>query len=506
MALPKEPRQKMINLMYLVLTALLALNVSSEILNAFKTVNNSLEKTNLVVNTSTANVMESFKKKLTDPTFHVQAEKWYPDAEKTVAYSKGVYDYIDGLKSKIMSEAGYNPAAGKMHFKEDNLEVATRMLAEGKEGKNLFNELQVYQNNILSLDPTIKQEFATSLPIDLTMPKTQNKSNNTWQAAYFRMVPTVAALTILSKFQNDVRTTENRVVTYLHNKVGQVEVVYDATAAIVGQSTNYLTPGQDLEITAGVGAFNKRAGPQISIGGANVPVGPDGVAHLKMAGGGVGSHTVPVTIRFKDQMGNIQTVNKTIDYTVGQTSAAVALDKMNVLFIGVENPVTVSASGDINKVNASITQGSLSKVGPGKYVARVTTDGECNITVSADGKTQSFPFRVRSIPDPTAMVGVNKSGENVPASVFRSQAGVRAVLENFFYEAQFKVTSFRITGDGEGFEDLMEHTNNGAAWDGPSQNIVNKVRPGSLITIEDIRCVGPDGRNRKLPSLLYNIK
>jgi hypothetical protein len=104
------------------------------------------------------------------------------------------------------------------------------------------------------------------------------------------------------------------------------------------------------------------------------------------------------------------------------------------------------------------------------------------------------------------MVGVARSGDNISAAAFRSQAGVRAVLENFFYDAQFKVTSFRITGDGEGFEDLMEATNSGAAWSGPAQNIVNKVRPGSFITIEDIRAVGPDGRTRKLPPLLYNIK
>ncbi|MBD0366261.1 MAG: gliding motility protein GldM [Flavisolibacter sp.] len=506
MALPREPRQKMINMMYLVLTALLALNVSAEILNAFKTVNNSLEKTNGVVGTSTANVMQSFQRKLNDPTYREQAQKWYPKAEQAISYSKALYDYIDGLKSRILTDAGYNPAAGKTTFKEDNLDVATRLMVEGRDGKKLYSELQQYQKNILAIDPTVAQEFKTNLPIDLTMPKTQNKGNNTWEAAYFRMVPTVAALTMLSKFQNDVRTTENRVVTYLHNKVGQVEVVYDAYAAVVGQSSSYLIPGQELEITAGVGAFNKQAAPEISIGGTGVRVGDDGVARMKLSGGGVGSHSLPVTIRFKDQMGNIQTVNKTIEWTVGQTSAAVALDKMNVLFIGVDNPVTISASGDINKVNASISQGSLTKVGQGRYIARVNSDGECTITITSDGKTSSFPFRVRSIPDPTPMVGMNKSGSNMAAGAFKSQAGVRALLENFFYEAQFNVTGFRIIGEGEGFDDFQEATNSGAAWGPQAQAIVNRVRPGSIITIEDIRCVGPDGRSRKLPSVFYNIK
>lgn len=495
----------MINMMYLVLTALLALNVSAEILNAFKTVNNSLERTNTVVGTSTANVMESFKRKLTDQQYAEQARKWYPLAEQAIGYSKGVNDYIEGLKSRILSEAGYNPAAGQMSFKEDNLDIATRIMVEGRDGKKLRSDLEAYLKNILSI-PTVGEEFKNNLPIDLSMPKTQSKGNNTWEAAYFRMVPTVAALTMLSKFQNDVKTTENRVVTFLHNKVGQVEVVPDAFAALVGQSSTYLTPGQELEIMAGVGAYSKKVVPQITIGGTSVSISDDGVARMKIAGGGVGSHSIPVNITYTDPFGRKQSISKTVEWTVGQTSAAVALDKMNVLFIGVDNPVSISASGDINKVSAGISQGSLTKVGPGKYIARVNSDGECSITVNSEGKTSSFPFRVRSIPDPTPMIANNKSGTNIPASVFRAQAGVRAVLENFFYEAQFNVTSFRLIGEGEGFDDFMEVTNTGAAWGPQAQAIVNRVRPGSIITIEDIRCVGPDNRTRKLPSIYFNIK
>jgi hypothetical protein len=105
------------------------------------------------------------------------------------------------------------------------------------------------------------------------------------------------------------------------------------------------------------------------------------------------------------------------------------------------------------------------------------------------------------------MVGINKSGTNMAAGAFRSQAGVRAILENFFYETQFRVTGFRIIGEGEGYgDDFMEAVNNGAAWSGQAQAIVNRARSGSIITIEEIRAVGPDGRSRKLPSIYYNIK
>ena len=105
MSLPREPRQKMINMMYLVLTALLALNVSSEILNAFKTVNRSLENTNTTVNKSTETIMESLKLKTTDPTSATKAQIWYPKAQQAQNLSKTVFTYVQSLKDQILREA-----------------------------------------------------------------------------------------------------------------------------------------------------------------------------------------------------------------------------------------------------------------------------------------------------------------------------------------------------------------------------------------------------------------
>src|SRR5206468_11828538 len=102
--------------------------------------------------------------------------------------------------------------------------------------------------------------------VNTDLPSVQDKSHaKTWDAAYFEMVPTVAALTILSKFQNDVKTSENKVAAFCHEQVGKVVVRFDTYGAIVGQSSNYLMPGQEIEIMAGVGAFSKAAAPRISI-------------------------------------------------------------------------------------------------------------------------------------------------------------------------------------------------------------------------------------------------
>ncbi|MEI9809728.1 MAG: hypothetical protein WDO16_18730 [Bacteroidota bacterium] len=258
MSLPREPRQKMINMMYLVLTALLALNVSSEILNAFKTVNKSLETTNTTVNKSTEQILASLKDKLTDPSKAAKAQIWYPKAQQVQTLSKAVVVKIQELKDRILREAGGDPANLEQKFKEDNLDIATRIMVEKGEGPKLLAMLTDYKKSVLGIDPSIDSAFKDVLPVNLEKPISKNRAGKTWEGAYFHMVPTVAALTILSKFQNDIKTSENSVVQFCHNKVGEVVVRFDTYAAIVGQNSNYLMPGQDLEITAGVGASVKQ--------------------------------------------------------------------------------------------------------------------------------------------------------------------------------------------------------------------------------------------------------
>lgn len=512
MSLPKEPRQKMINLMYLVLTAMLALNVSAEILNAFKTVDRSLTNTNNTINNSTGDIIGSLQDKLQDPSAAAKAQIWLPKAKQAQQLTAELNTYINSLKSQIYSGAGLDPAKnGDSTFKEDNQDVATRLMVTEGKGKELRARLQKYKADIAGLDPSLKDQLNNYLrQIDLETPPSKNSSNPSWENAYFHMVPTVAAITMLSKFQNDVKTAENRVVSLFHEQVGKVVVRFDTYAAIIGQSSSYVMPGQEIEITAGVGAFSKAAQPQITINGAGASLGEDGAAHAKFVSGGVGAHSVPVNIVYTDQEGKKQTIQKNIEYTVGQSATAISLTKMNVLYIGVDNPVSIAASGGAEQLQPSIVGGggSLTKVGPGQYIARVNNVvDDCKIVVNVAGKTVGQQvFRVRTIPDPVATVGTFASGENAPAGGFKAQGGVGAYIKDFPFELKYSVTSFTITGDGEGFEDIMDATVQGNAWNAQAQGILKRVRPGSFITIENIRAIGPDGRTRKLAPLLYNIK
>ena len=496
----------MINMMYLVLTALLALNVSSEILNAFKTVNRSLENTNTQVDKSTGTIMKSLQEKTTKPETAERANIWLPKANNVVSISKKLYDYIGGLKTRILEEAG---GVGK---KEDNLEIVTNLMVKKGEGKKLVAMLNQYKNDVLAVDPAIKAEFENSLQIDVTNPPGRDGKTKPWEIAYFNMVPTVAGLTILSKFQNDVKTAENKVVAYCHSKVGEVDVVFDSYAAIIGQNSNYLMPGQELVIRAGVGAYSKAAKPTISIGNTNVALGEEGFAEFKTTAQGTGNRTVPVKITYFNQItGKEETKEVNVEYTVGSANASIALDKMNVLYIGVDNPVSIAASGGgDDKVQATISggNGSLSRVGNGKYIARVgSVTDNCVITVSVDGKVAgSAQFRVRTIPQAQAYVGGQPSGANISAGAFKAQGGVGAGIKDFHFELSYDVVSFTFTCDTDD-GDIVSVPSGGAAFTGAVRSAINThVKADKLVTIDNIRVRGPDGRTSPAPSLIYYIK
>jgi gliding motility-associated protein GldM len=511
MSLPKEPRQKMINLMYLVLTAMLALNVSAEILNAFRTVDNSLTATNMTINASTGTIINSLDKKRMEPQSKEKAEIWYPKALAAQQKSADIYNYIQALRNKILVAAEFKPSKENKFdssFKADNLDIATRIMVTELEGKKLQKKLNEYKNALLDIDPLIRREFENSLQIDVSMPKVQDKSNKTWEAAYFHMVPTVAAITILSKFQNDIKTSENKVVGFCHSQVGQVEVRFDKFAPIIGQSSNYLMPGQELTITAGVGAFNSSALPEISIGGVPQKV-ENGIATFTTKAGGLGEGSVPIKIRYKDQDGKWQETAPVVKYTVGQSSTAIALPEMNVLYIGYPNKVTVSGGGvGAEKISINVSGGGANpvKTANGQWTINVSQQSdECVITAYAEGKAiGASTYRVRQMPSPNATVGGKKSGEFVSAAAMSAQPGVGAYIENFPLNLKYTVTKFKVLGvDDNG--DVVTVACTGNTFTPQAKTMIKNMKSGDILTIEDIYCTGPDGRNTKLPSLLYNI-
>jgi gliding motility-associated protein GldM len=380
-------------------------------------------------------------------------------------------------------------------YKKDDLEAATRLFGNEKGGKNKGPEFEAkliaFRTAMLGIDPEIKKEFEKTFPVDASY-KTMgvDGKEKDFTFAYFHMTPTVAAITLLSKFQNNVKNAENQIVTYCHNQVGAVKVVYDQFAALVGQSSNYVMPGEEIEINAGVGAYSKAAQPKISIGGASMPLAEDGRASSKFKVSGSGSKSVPVNVTYTKPDGTVETKSFDVKYTVGTPGgAAVMPDKMNVFYIGVDNPITIGSPTGWDKTQVSMTGGTITGNGSNRVV-RVTALGKAAITVNADKKATTFEFRCKKIPDPIFKVASGKA--RMPSVEFKSQSFCRADLENFDFDLKFSVVSATVYFSGANFPNPAVGQLQGNNFSSLSA-YVQRCGPGSSITFDNIKVQGPDG-------------
>jgi gliding motility-associated protein GldM len=493
----------MINMMYLVLTALLALNVSAEILNAFKTVNQSLDKSNISIKDQVANIKENFTNALKEQKTAQKAAIWKPRADSVTTLSNELFEYLETMKKDIKEGAGEVNGDGK--FKDDDLEVTTRLIINNGKGEELYKKLQDYVTAVRAIDPDAADTntIAKMIAVDLTVPKTE--SNFDWKNSYFHMVPTVAGLTILSKFQNDVRNTESKLNNYYFSKVSETVVVYDKFSPLISLSSTYFMPNQTIDVAAGVGAFSATAKPVISINGAGVATDADGVGKTSFNVGGSGSKTVTVNIGYTKPDGTTGTISKTLPYVVGVPSeASVFLEKMNVFYIGVQNPVTISAAAGWDKSTATGSNCNLVHK-DGKGYVTVTNEGKSTITVTSDGKSSTFEFRNYRLPTPPVSFGDLVPGPANTAEV-KSQGGLFAVDDNFIFDAQFKVVSFCMGITAKGKDPLLNMCSSSNSLTPAQTNALNTISPGSTVSFYQIKVQGPDGQIRDARSIFYQCK
>ncbi|MEP6596170.1 MAG: gliding motility protein GldM [Ginsengibacter sp.] len=507
MALPREPRQKMINIMYLVLTAILALNVSNEVINAFKVVDKSLITSNNNISLSNGNLYKSLEAKLKDPQSIELARIWAPRAMRAKQVSDDMTKYLDSLKLELKKTAGLRMKFNKdtkdsiEDFREDNLDASTRMFETHGEGDRLKVRLDKYKEDMLNIglpnDSSIRTKFHNNFPVSTDVPPSQEGHKKDFTQTFFHMTPTVAALTMLSKFQNNIKNAETQIVTHCHNQIGQVEVHMDQVGVLVGQNSNYLMPGQELVVTAGVGAYSSSASPRISINGSNVNV-TNGQGSYTTSVNGAGEHSISVSVSFLDEKKNLVTKTETVKYVVGTPGgAAVMLDKMNVFYIGVDNPVTISSGTGWDKTNVSMAGGTLSKVATGKYNVRVSAVGKASITVNIEGKPSTYEFRVKNIPPPVLKVGTSAGGR-VRSVEFKNQQFARADLENFDFEYRYSIVGATIYFSGANFPSVQTATISGGNLAGISAQLARCI-PGTAVTFDNVKVQGPGGPVLSIP-------
>jgi gliding motility-associated protein GldM len=426
-----------------------------------------------------------------------------------------------------VAEAGTYEKDGVKEMNADNLDAATRLMDNKGKGKELYDRLASYKKQVIGVlkpeefagNPSVQADirravegFNKTVPIDMNVPKSKTGttySNDAagWTQSYFHMTPAIAAFTILSKFQNDIKNTESQLIDYCHKNIGEVKLIYNKFQAIATANTAYAMQGDPIEITAGVGAFSEAAQPKISINGQSMPLTPEGTALFKTTASGPGEHSVNVNIEFNKPDGSVERVTKVVKYTVGVPSgASIFLEKMNVMYIGVDNPLTISGgSTGSEKVKVSFNDGSISRVSGDRYVAKPNKPGMSKIVVNANGKNFEFPMRLKYLPPPTAFVGAKKGG-NIPAAELKAIGAVIARLEDSEFEAPYRVLSYRVGVVGGPIQLYTEATNEGNRWSGSAASLISRCGPTSKVFFDNILVVGPDGKQRDIPGMQFTLK
>jgi gliding motility-associated protein GldM len=492
--------------MYLVLTALLALNVSAEVMNAFFSLDKGMKDSGVIVDRSNEAVMSSIAKQAEAYQSEVN-DKYLANAKKAKEISDGFVAYIEGVRSNLFEKAGGpNPKVDGQPKDIRNKDLTTRMFITEGLGAEIQKKLEETRAALLALADGDK-EVESSLPLRIEELPAGVKANN-WAEFKFKQMPVAAIFPILGKIQSDSKNSYSAVLNYVAKKVGGEDIKFDKFTPAVSAEKSYVIQGEKYAADVFLSAFSTKAdNVSISVNGSNLPI-KEGIARYETSTSGLGERSYKVSINVKNPLTN-QTENfsKEFKYEVGQRSVAVSLDKMNVFYIGVDNPISVSAAGvSSNEVKVSATGVAVSPSGGGKFVVKATTPGEAILTVSAPGVSQRFTYRVKRIPDPSPMLGAKHKSKAMANGEFRAQGGIATVLEYFDFDAKCDVVGFEATYLPKR-QDPISKQNSGARWSSEVQDWISKAKPGDAYFFDDIKCKCPgDAAARNLGGLAFKIR
>lgn len=516
MSIPKEPRQLMINLMYLVLTALLALNISAEVMNAFFTLDTGIKNSNAIIDNSNTQILNGISKQA-DAYKNEQNDAYLAAARTSDSLTLAFTKYVDEVRKELFEAAGgpgkKDPSQPKRIKDKD---VTTRLFVmQPPQGRGLG---PVLEQRILDLRKSYLNlvendaNLTSSLPLDITE-EWKKSDKKSWADFMFMQMPVAAVFPILRKIENDARASNAAVLNYFFEKVSGEDIKFDAFEPVVSAAKGYVIRGERYTADVFLSAFSTSAGDntKIYVNGANLPM-KDGKAVYETVTSQIGTKQYNVEIKVVNPLtGEEKSYKKTFEYEVGERSVTVSADKMNVFYIGVDNPVSVSAAGvSSNDLQVSISGGggTIKKVGSANYIVNVSeqsNDVKINISAPSIGLRDSKPFRAKRIPDPVAKLGNIASG-SIGNGEFRAQLGVAAHLENFDFDAKCQIQSFTLYR-AEPRKDLQDAQNEGPRFGGKAQALVNQAKPGDRYTFQDIkaRCPG-DKAARPINPMVFDIR
>jgi gliding motility-associated protein GldM len=524
MAGAKEtPRQKMIGMMYLVLTAMLALNVSVEILKSFVIVNDAIEESNA-----------NFRQKVN--VTYAQFEKAYvnnpdkiEDAWKKAQYIRHISDSvfqivsdlkigliafcenepIDTIKSQFAQGLGLDDIVGR----QDNYDGPTLyFMGQSETGatgraNDLFNTLNWYRNQLNKELGTDTSKVKVDLGIDGKFYDASGNSRR-WEAQYFQHTIIVACLTILNKIQTSILNSENDVVAQLFAGTSDEDFKFDNIKARVLPKSTYVLEGDNYEAEIFVAAYDSKSKVSLNIGGQTY-YGDSGFVLIRRPATTIGEQILRGTITVPTNSGAKDFTFETF-YTVAAPQATVSAEKMNVFYIGVDNPVDAMGGGLTDATTeVAISNGSISKLSTGRYNVRVNSPGKTTVSVyqiAKDGKKLigSKEFRVKRVPDPIAKINGQVEGiRNLDKNIFVSAGGLIASLKDFDFDLTVKISSFKLQISRSG-EISNSMASNGNRFTDDMMNQIKRCKKGDKVWITEITAQMPDGK-RDLGDIVITI-
>lgn len=532
-----SPRQKMINMMYLVLTALLALNVSKEVLDAFVKANISLmQQEQIMASKNMGTYNELSNQVLLNPNDekYKQADAQASELSKVTQEMLKKLDRlrldllinVEGVDETGAKKLAENPFEVN---KKDDYDMPTNFFgtgeAPGNQGKagQLKKDLAAFKKELLEMTKN-NSAVAKSLEIiDLKDPDPKSETVvkhrlTTWEMKYFYHLPLAAALLELSKWENIVRSSEAEVLKFIWDQISADAVKFDAVRAQIVPKSTFVVSGSNFEADVFLAAYNTAMKPEIVTGGSvdtltgEVPGGTildtskiiNGVGRVQIPASGAGERTFAGVINLVEKAtGKKVPYPFQTKYTVSPPMASVAATKMNVFYRGLDNPVTVSVPGYPPSQLIVSGSGPISvSGGNGNYVVKANNTGAAKINVSVkteDGRTISMgsqEFRVKTIPTPVLKWGGKRSGELVPAGL-ASVSPLIPEMENFDFEVYSRILSFEISYTGQGGL-LQRREVTGNQIPGDLQGKIRSMRRGEKVFFSDVVIQLPSGERRKV--------
>ena len=507
---PETPRQKMISLMYLVLTAMLALNVDKSVLDAFAMVNQSFMKTIENFTAKNARVYTDF-----DNAAQENPQK-AGELNKTVTgvriHSDSLYNYVSHLKEMIVKKADGDDGDVNNIDNKDDLNITAELMIVKKHGTALKKAIETYRESLISLvDPNDSSLIASiNKSLDTSAPPPVEGQTPSWEISKFEGYPLIGVITLMSKIQSDIRNAEADVINHLYTQIDARSFKFNKLQAQVVSKSDYILQGGTYEAKVFLSAIDTTAKPEIIVGGRALPmISSENAGLYKVPTTNEGKFEWSGRINYKNPEGAIVSYPFKHEYEVAKPSWTVSPTKMNVLYAGLANPLSVSVPGiSTTNIKVSVTNGRIEKSASGYmvYPDKVGVESVVSINAEIDGTVKSIgteKFRVKRVPNPIATVGGKNEGVITKTQLI-SEQGVYAEIPDFDFEMKFTVTSFQVSTSKGGF--VQDKIANGNRFTQEQIDMMKGLNPGSRLYIDNIVVKGDDGTTRNLSAISFKIK